>query len=439
MPLVFVHGVNVRQGETPEKKAKFEKSVADRDELFRTIGLAGLVVPGGRLHIENPYWGDHAAKFSYDLVSVPGPGTETFGSADDAMAQVVTETIPFDVAIKAQQNRGEENALLLTLARSHSLSHALDAIVVAATMHGVEGDANDLATESYELAAFAARAAVYTTSNPDTSWLNGIDPRTQEPRLQSNSDFLEALVRHVKAASNVAPVTEEFGMNQVLNRLKIAAQALNDAGERTLGAIVGAAAGGTLGAAIGGAPRETVRVLRPTATRRAGIFFGDVFAYLAKRQPIVEIIIAALDAATAQSTAQDKHLIVVAHSMGGNIVYDILTHYRPNIHIDLLVTVGSQVALFKELRLYCEDEKTPPHVQPPARVQKPAAVGSWLNIVDPLDVLSFAAEGVFEEVKDFAYSNQASPLNTHSLYFVRPTFHQRLSARIAELDFGTTL
>jgi hypothetical protein len=133
--------------------------------------------------------------------------------------------------------------------------------------------------------------------------------------------------------------------------------------------------------------------------------------------------------------------------MGGNIVYDILTHYRPGIAVDLLVTAGSQIGLFKELSLYQED--APMNGGPstggpgatgntPPRVAKPTAVDTWLNIFDPMDVLGFAAEGVFTGVQDYAFSNQANPLTAHNLYYFRPAFHHRLRARMAEAGFGST-
>jgi len=102
------------------------------------------------------------------------------------------------------------------------------------------------------------------------------------------------------------------------------------------------------------------------------------------------------------------------------------------------VTVGSQVALFKEMGLYREDSSISQNASGSARIKKPAAVGAWLNVFDPLDVLGFAAEGVFDGVRDFAFSNQASPLDAHSLYFIKSTFHERLRIRMAALGFGAS-
>lgn len=429
MPLVFVHGVNVRRGNSPGEHKNFDDSVNARDQLFRTIGLAGLVPTGQRLYIENPYWGDHGARFAYDLASVPVPSTETFGTADNALAQVLLETVPIDVAKKTKETDGSETMLLLTLARTHSLGLAVDAVVAAAVVSG-PGDGLD----AEGLGTFAAMAVAYAALNPNPDWLDN---------LQSDSKFLEDLVEHVTTANVGVPDGEIFGIGPILEWMKGAAQGLANAADSTFNAMIGATIGAMGGALLGGVPGPALRALRPLATQRAGIFLGDTFVYLDKRgsreQPgeIVKIVAGAIKQAEKHKLDEDNRLVVVAHSMGGNIVYDILTHYQPDLKVDLLVTVGSQVAVFKELGLYKEDDDRSGAPLPTALVNKPINVGAWLNVFDPLDVLGFAVEGVFTDTKDFAFSNQASVLDAHSLYFFRPTFHQRLRARMAEIGIGT--
>jgi hypothetical protein len=166
-----------------------------------------------------------------------------------------------------------------------------------------------------------------------------------------------------------------------------------------------------------------------------------VFTYLNTRGDkdapgeVACIVRDALREGVAKRTTEDSKLVVVAHSMGGNIVYDILTHFDPAITVDAFVTVGSQVALFKELKLYVEDKGMPGGA---GLTTKPVNIGTWINVFDPLDVLGFAAEGVFAGVRDFAFATQASPLDAHSTYFIRPNFHARLRARLAEVGIGAT-
>ena len=79
------------------------------------------------------------------------------------------------------------------------------------------------------------------------------------------------------------------------------------------------------------------------------LFLGDVFTYLDQRGdcshpgPIVSDVIQTLESAAKAGSP----LVVVAHSMGGEIVYDVLSYYRPDIRVHKLVTVGSQVGCSK--------------------------------------------------------------------------------------------
>jgi hypothetical protein len=118
--------------------------------------------------------------------------------------------------------------------------------------------------------------------------------------------------------------------------------------------------------------------------------------------------------------------------MGGNVSYDLLSHFRPDIQCDLFVTVGSQVALFEELKLFVESRADLPAnpADPAQRVPKPANVGAWINIYDDNDVLGYAVEGVFGGATDFRFVTGEGVRASHSAYFVRPSFYTRLGERI---------
>ena len=51
MPLVFLHGVNVR------KNADYDKTVSRRDSLFRRFALKQIVPDWEKFEIVNPYLG----------------------------------------------------------------------------------------------------------------------------------------------------------------------------------------------------------------------------------------------------------------------------------------------------------------------------------------------------------------------------------------------
>lgn len=92
------------------------------------------------------------------------------------------------------------------------------------------------------------------------------------------------------------------------------------------------------------------------------------------------------------------------------------------------------MALFEEMGLYRASR--PDFVPNPAtdRVPRPSNVKRWLNVVDPNDVFSFRAEGVFAGVKDFQYQTGYGAMSAHSGYFRRPSFYDRLGERLAQSD-----
>ncbi|MEL7147065.1 MAG: hypothetical protein AAFO69_11900, partial [Bacteroidota bacterium] len=82
-----------------------------------------------------------------------------------------------------------------------------------------------------------------------------------------------------------------------------------------------------------------------------------------------------------------KKVMLISHSMGSIIAYDVLTHVLPDIKIDMFVTIGSPLGLpmikreiFKELQLQFDSEKRLPT---PENV-----IGAWYNLSDPRDAIS---------------------------------------------------
>jgi hypothetical protein len=97
MPLVFVHGVNVRNG--PE----YEKDVATRTELLRRLFLEPLGRAQGicldKILVNNVYWGMHGVSFAWGNACLPDLGTlKHMGALDGAtpfgdaeLQRVITE------------------------------------------------------------------------------------------------------------------------------------------------------------------------------------------------------------------------------------------------------------------------------------------------------------------------------------------------------------
>jgi hypothetical protein len=171
-----------------------------------------------------------------------------------------------------------------------------------------------------------------------------------------------------------------------------------------------------------------LELFRETLHHKLSRFLGDVFIYLNERGDKTKpglIISTVLEAiTTAPRNHPDEPLIIITHSMGGNILYDILTYYVPELKVDAWVSVGGQVAQFEEMKLFKASDKS---IGEPERVMDlEPRVGYWLNIYDPADSFSFKTEPVFRGVKDLVYLTGANVLKSHSEYFGRVSFYWKM-------------
>jgi hypothetical protein len=210
--------------------------------------------------------------------------------------------------------------------------------------------------------------------------------------------------------------------------------------------------GGTGG--TGGKPglRERgARRLRSTATaiRRpledfVPIFIGDVMTYVVGRGtsdapgPIITRVLDQLDAAAFAAASRQEPLVVLTHSMGGQIVYDLVTHFLPRmpehrgIRIDYWCAAASQVGLFEELGLFIESDptcgaETGRMAQHPPRDH----LGGWWNVWDHADLLSFRAAGIIEGVDDSPFFASGSLATDHYRYLANPDFYRALAERVS--------
>ncbi|MFE3495063.1 hypothetical protein ACFXOS_18660 [Streptomyces sp. NPDC059175] len=144
---------------------------------------------------------------------------------------------------------------------------------------------------------------------------------------------------------------------------------------------------------------------------------------------IVALVVEDLEKASRHAVEHGEPLIVVAHSMGGNIVHDVLSHYRPDLRVDLLVTAGTQVGLFEELKLF---RSSAPSLTCAGGGKVPPLpnVGRWINVVDPADPLAFAAAPVFAGAEDLRFDTGA--WWAHGGYITSPYFHHRVGVCVAE-------
>lgn len=410
MPLLFVHGVNVRSAPDP---AAYEASVRARDALFRTAGLRTLASNPKAVKILNPYWGDLGSKFPWNHAALPTGSEESFGFTEDAAALLQSVAAAYD---------GPAPRTALESARCGSLSDAVDLLWAASAVHATT---KELA-ESWAVAG--AMAVHYAQHDPRPDWLDDVENDKQLiDRLRNELEEWHPLgdvptpspsdQEEVLGSALFTPFATGFGL------VRKWLPELTNAAARKVGRLI-------------------VDSKREELHRNLARFFGDVFVYLDSRgtvdQPgeIVTRILKDLDEAhemRSQPGAEDTKLYVIGHSMGGVIAYDILTHFRPLMPVDAFVTVGSQVAVFEEMKLFIERDQNAPIKPAIDRTARPSNIGCWINVFDDQDILGFATEGIFSGTRDFAFSTGKPLLVAHSSYLSQPSFHERLADRLGSV------
>lgn len=406
MALVHVHGIGNRGAED-------ERRTALRDSWFRLALMPAAGCRSPEAPILNPHWGALLPPSAWNWASLRVDGIESLGDdgpvVDDSVAEMVDGVVAAtpDVA---------EGHVLVTAART-SLLWAVE--LLAASVEA------QWAGERDATVAFCARAVAYWAWKTDDRRGDGVRFFGWLGEVEADVDFLDRLDEELHAWHNeveddggrkdVPDEWERFGAVSVPLPARAAVRRINAA----LAKIV---AGG-------------VMAVSRRFTPKGALLFADVAGYLAGRggversSPVVDLVGKALDDAAGAAQAYGDPLVVVAHSMGGNIVHDVLSFHRPDVRIDLLVTVGTQVGLFEELKLFAASDPAVPSPQV-AKVPALPNVTRWINVVDVRDPLAFAAGSVFAGAEDLVFDSGA--LLPHGAYLTSPDFHRRLARRVAE-------
>ena len=160
------------------------------------------------------------------------------------------------------------------------------------------------------------------------------------------------------------------------------------------------------------------------------IFVGDILRYLDGRGrpgapgPVIERVVEGLREAAA-AAAPGEPLVVLTHSMGGQLVYDTLTAFDPGVRVDFWCASGGQVGFFAELGVFLE--ATEAGVAPFAA----DTVGYFWNAWSSSDVLSFPTEGRIPGAHDSDFAYDGTLIANHMSYLHDPAFYATLAAKVA--------
>ena len=135
-------------------------------------------------------------------------------------------------------------------------------------------------------------------------------------------------------------------------------------------------------------------------------FIGDLLYYISGRGtaaqpgPIPAVLVNAIK--TAQQNKQNRNgepILVLTHSMGGQIAYDTVTSFLPgsldcrDIKVDFWCATASQVGFFEELNMFLASSAANSKQTGRKAPFPSATLGHWWNVWDHNDILSFTTQG----------------------------------------------
>lgn len=175
-------------------------------------------------------------------------------------------------------------------------------------------------------------------------------------------------------------------------------------------------------------------------------FIGDVLTYVNERGNhkapgwIPSRFLACVSEARQNQLERDgEPIIVMSHSMGGQIVYDAVTHFMPRMEefadtkIDFWVATASQVGLFEELKLFLESSEdysadSGELVPFPDRKH----LGYWWNVWDHNDFVSYSCRGIVDGVDDESYNTGLFIVSAHGGYLELPSFFRKFARKLTK-------
>lgn len=187
---------------------------------------------------------------------------------------------------------------------------------------------------------------------------------------------------------------------------------------------------------------RVLTLFRKPQSKQTSLFMGDALHYLAQRGaapnpgPIPTRVLNTLAKAhELQRRCDDEPLVVFSHSLGGVVMYDLVTHFLPQmpqyagIHIDFWASMSTQIGLFEEMKLFlASDERYGPDNPVPFPDRR--FVGAWWNVWDPHDFLSFSVKNIIAEVKDDQFDSGLSFAGAHLACLKMSSFYVLLGQQV---------
>lgn len=329
MPFIFIHGVNTRK--TDEG---FQVNIEARDAMVRRLLLNRLAERGDRfsnIEILNPYWGDDGVDFKWKFATLPDVKTLEHLGAEDAsvpadleFAETARSLATRDGKAPRLEQLGAADGLLKAAAQK-DLTRFLESVLSPILLSEMRlADDGAMPPKTQGLLEALLAEVVYDVS-VDPAAKNDVATATTDDEVMERLKLrtqarLEVLARRGRATP--PPTTTDKPLESLgpgwWEDLKEEVGEIFDRARDAPGRVA------------------SIPVLdwkRDRLHRNIARFLGDVFHYLKERGdkaqpgPIASGLVDTIR--SAPKNHPDEPTIVMTHSMGGNVLYDILTYYAP--------------------------------------------------------------------------------------------------------------
>lgn len=417
MPILYIHGVATRDR---------ERFFAIEEYLRRLVAPSISSDPASVL-IDDVFWGDLAADFAWGGISRPRSRILGMG-ADTALP-------PMD-------------GLLTAAAHAETLKRLTEGRPITSTTGGlIAGGSN---TETGVISPIRLKdLSVDQISDLLAVMLQRAipDPK-RRARLILSADAVarDQSTKTVLAAARTTDEEIEILLKRLQQRVEIDSGLVGMGGISDWFASIGdriSEAASRFADLPGYAVSVVAAELRKPLNDFISIFMGDVFAYINSRVKngapgeIPKRMLEKLQVAHANKLSRNgEPLVVLSHSMGGQIVYDAVTNFllqdqaSQGSRIDFWCATASQVGFFEEAKLFLTSK---PEHKTGNPVPFPSAhLGVWWNVWDHNDFLSFTAKDIIKGIIDEEFDSGMSLLEAHGGYLERPSFYHAFANKLRE-------
>lgn len=424
MAIVYVHGVATRDEDDPQFPI-VERFARDANWPVVESMLREHVAPVLRpsdpdgVAIVRVYWGDLGMRPRVPLeVSVPRSAD---GDVSDEVAEEVADQVSLDLGVRSEGSSGKKPEGESAGESGGKSDAESDAESDGEVGLGAGDTAYPMPVDLDDVPNLAALTPAELGEALQRELFETLPPAQWAAVVRAVWDVVGESALRAQLAARPSRRQRAFLDDLVRERLRLEDPALGRVIRPVRTDLVAQGRKG-IRRAMGGVRRPFAGILP--------IFVGDILRYLDGRGrpgspgPIIERVLDGLREA-AEAGAEGEPLVVLTHSMGGQLLYDTLTAFDPGVRVDFWCASGGQVGFFVELGVFLEA------TDPAARPFAADTVGYFWNAWSSSDVLSFPTEGRVPGAHDSDFAYDGTLIANHMSYLHDPAFYATLAAKVA--------